>query len=101
MMQSKIDELGKILAQIEELDAHATAIKDEIKACGDGEFLGEQYRALVTSSVRKTIDYKKVLSEAAVPQEIILKNTKETDVVTLKVSIIKPTIDRNAEVIYD
>lgn len=55
-----IDRLAEIDAQIAALKEQADAIKDEIKARGDGTYVGVQYVVEVTTTRTATLDQKAV-----------------------------------------
>ena len=79
----KIDQLGTLLAQITKLTEDANKIKEELREIaslpdGQHEFIGTQFRAYVKESDTKTLDYKKLIADLEIAQEIVKKYTKVT-----------------------
>lgn len=56
----EIDRLGKLLAQIADLEAQADVIKNDLKEFGVCEVEGALFRATVSESSRTTLDPVKV-----------------------------------------
>ena len=83
---TKVDTLGLLLAQIAELEAKATAIKQSLKEDGQGTYEGSMYKANVIVSNRSTVDFKQVFAECSVPAEVIARNTKAQEIVTVKLT---------------
>ena len=83
---TKIDHLGMLLAQAADLNAQIEAMKDDIKNQGEGYYEGNLYKACVTLSQRKVIDYKTLLTLLNVPADLVADNTKTTASITLKVT---------------
>lgn len=83
---NKIDQLGMLLATIDDLSKQAEALKNEIKNEGEGHYDGELFRACVTLSQRNVIDHKAVYKELNVSNDLLAKYTKATAVITLKVT---------------
>jgi hypothetical protein len=89
IVTTNIDRLGILLAEIDRLTKEADSIKDELKDAatlpnGSKEFVGNLFRALVVESDRKTVDYKKLLSDLGVAQEVVAKYTKVSAVFSVK-----------------
>ena len=78
-----VDELGKLKAQIADLEIREKALADQLKAIGLGAYDGEQYRATVSFSERETLDMK-VVREKLTPQ-FIRAHTRTTEVTTVRV----------------
>ena len=83
---TKVDTLGLLLAQIAELEAKATAIKQSLKEDGQGTYEGSMYKANVIVSNRSNVDFKQVFAECSVPAEVIARNTKAQEIVTVKLT---------------
>ena len=77
------------MAQIANLTKQAEAIKSDLKAQASGEefmFEGALFKANVIGSIRSTVDYKAMVEALGVPAKVIANYTKESLVVTLKVT---------------
>jgi hypothetical protein len=83
---TKVDTLGLLLAQIAELEAKATVIKQSLKEDGQGIYEGSMFKANVIVSNRSTVDFKQVFAECSVPAEVIARNTKAQEIVTVKLT---------------
>lgn len=83
---TQVDTLGLLLAQISELQAKADLIKDDLKAQGQGAYNGSMFKASVIVSNRSNVDFKQVFAECSVPAEIIARNTKVQEVVSVKLT---------------
>ena len=83
---TKVDTLGLLLAQIAELEAKATAIKQSLKEEGQGIYEGSMFKANVIVSNRSTVDFKQVFAECSVPSEVIARNTKVQEIITVKLT---------------
>jgi hypothetical protein len=83
---TKVDTLGLLLAQIAELEAKATVIKQSLKEDGQGTYEGSMFKANVIVSNRSTVDFKQVFAECSVPAEVIARNTKAQEIVTVKLT---------------
>jgi hypothetical protein len=79
-----VDQLGRLQAQIADLEAQAKAIKSTLSAIGEGAYEGELFRATVSKSERETLDMK-AAREKLSPQWI-RAHTKVTPVTTVRVS---------------
>lgn len=87
--KAKIDRLGALVAQIDELTKEATKIKDELKDIatlpdGQHEFLGDAFRALVVEQNRNTVNYSKLVEDLKIAQDVVAKYTKVTAVISVK-----------------
>jgi hypothetical protein len=83
---TNIDRLGMLLAQAADLNEQIEALKDDIKNQGEGHYEGNLYKACVTLSQRKVIDYKNLLTLLNAPADLVADNTKTTASITLKVT---------------
>jgi hypothetical protein len=83
---TKVDTLGLLLAQIAELEAKATVIKQSLKEDGQGIYEGSMFKANVIVSNRSTVDFKQVFAECSVPSEVIARNTKAQEIITVKIT---------------
>lgn len=83
---NKVDQLGQLLATIDDLTKQAELIKNEIKNEGEGHYDGELFRACVSLSQRNTVDHKAVYKALNVSDDLLSKYTKATAVITLKVT---------------
>jgi hypothetical protein len=72
-----VDTLGELLAQIAELTKQADAIKDNIKdsasAGGPKVVEGELFKATYIESNRSTVDYKTLVSDAALSKKHVVE----------------------------
>lgn len=83
---NKIDQLGLLLATIDDLSKQAELLKNDIKNEGEGHYDGELFRACVSLSQRNTVDHKAVYKDLNISAELLAKYTKPTAVITLKVT---------------
>jgi hypothetical protein len=83
---TSVDTLGLLLAQIAELEFKANQIKQSLKEDGAGVYEGSMYKANVIISNRATVDFKQVFAEYSVPAEIIARNTKAQEIITVKLT---------------
>lgn len=89
IITTNIDRLGLLLAEIDRLTKEADLIKDDLKDAatapgGSKEFVGNLFKATVIEADRKTVDYKKLLADLGVAQEVVAKYTKTTAVFSVK-----------------
>ena len=82
-IQTKVDQLGALQAQIAELELQATRLKGSLRDAGDGAYEGDLFRATVSTSNRDTLDMKAVREKLS-PQ-FIAAHTKTTEVIVVKV----------------
>ena len=87
----EVDQLGLLLAQIDELTVKAEKIKKEIKEVatllnGDKVIAGNLFKATVVESNRNTVDYKALCAALGVTSEQLAKYTKITAVYAVKVT---------------
>jgi len=87
---SSVDTLGELLARIAELTAKADAIKDQIKdsaSLGGAKVIeGDVFKATYIESNKKTVDYKALLAELQVSDELVAKHTRVSAVFSVKVT---------------
>lgn len=83
---TQVDTLGLLLAQIAELEAKANLIKQDLKDQGQGTYNGSMFKANVIVSNRTNVDFKQVFAECSVPAEVIARNTKAQEVITVKLT---------------
>jgi hypothetical protein len=86
IQNSVVDTLGLLLAQQADLTAKIEAIKANLKSEGQGSYEGAMYKATVIVSNRSTVDFKQVFAECSVPAEVIARNTKLQEVVSVKLT---------------
>lgn len=79
-----IDDLGRVKAQIAELQLAEKAMKENLEELSPGAYEGELFRLSISETVRKTLDMDAVREKLS-PQ-FIAAHTNETPVRTLKVS---------------
>ena len=89
IITTNIDRLGLLLAEIDRLTKEADSIKDDLKDTAtlpgaSKEFVGNLFKATVIESDRKVVDYKKLLADLGVAQEVVTKYTKTTAVFSVK-----------------
>ena len=87
---SSVDTLGELLARIAELTAKADAIKDQIKdsaSLGGAKVIeGDVFKATYIESNKKTVDYKALLAELQISDELVAKHTRVSAVCSVKVT---------------
>lgn len=88
---SAVDELGSLLAQINDLETKAQAIKNELKDMGAGTYKGDLFQATVTFADRATPDKvlqveTKALVEKHFTRQFITAHTNIKNVGTVKVT---------------
>ena len=86
-----IDTLGNLLAQIAELEAQATAIKDDLKDAatapgGSKVFEGDMFKATVVEANRSTVDWKKLAADLGITADQLAAYTKTAAVFSVKVT---------------
>lgn len=90
IITTDIDRLGMLLAQIADLEAKATEIKDALKDAGsDGKgpkFTGNLFEATYTETNRPVVDWKAIAKKYNVSDEDIAAFTKTTAVFSIKVT---------------
>jgi hypothetical protein len=88
---SLVDQLGRLQAQIADLEAKEKALKAALVAAGVGAYEGELFRATVSASERSTLDMAAVREKLS-PQ-FLRAHTKVTPVNTVRVSAKKDGIN--------
>lgn len=83
MTNNPIDALGKLKAQIAELEAQEKILRGEVIALGAGRHEGQLYCVTVILSERNTLDMEAVRKKLS-PQ-FIAAHTRTTEVTTVKV----------------
>lgn len=91
-IRNTVDALGKLQAQIADLEAKEKLLKAALIESGAGAYEGALFRATVSESERNTLDMAAVRKKLT-PQ-FIAAHTKTTPVVTVRVS---GKIDGNAD----
>ena len=89
IITTNIDRLGLLLAEIDRLTKEADTIKDDLKDVatapnGSKEFVGNLFRAVVVEADRKTTDYKKLIADLGIAQDVVAKYTKTSAVFSVK-----------------
>jgi hypothetical protein len=87
----EVDQLGLLLAQIDELTVKAEKIKKEIKEVatllnGDKVIAGNLFKATVVEANRNTVNHKALYAALGVTSEQLAKYTKVTAVYAVKVT---------------
>ena len=95
---NRVDHLGQLLAQIDDLKEHADSIKDALKdeatlPGADKTFIGDLFKATVSESNRTTVDnkaFQAALIASGVDSDVIAKcvaaASKTAAVFTVKVT---------------
>tara|TARA_R110002126_G_scaffold100625_2_gene232261 strand:+ start:200 stop:478 length:279 start_codon:yes stop_codon:yes gene_type:complete len=86
IQNTQVDTLGLLLAQQADLTSKIDAIKANLKEEGQGIYEGAMYKANVIVSNRSTVDFKQVFVECSVPAEVIARNTKAQEIITVKLT---------------
>lgn len=90
IITTDIDRLGMLLAQIADLEAKATEIKDALKDAGSAgqgpKFAGNLFEATYSESNRSVVDWKAIAEKYKVSAEDIAAFTKTTAVFSIKVT---------------
>ena len=82
---SVVDELGLINEQIKALEARAKELKEVVaNEFGEGATVGQNFVCKISLSQRKTLDAKGIVSELAVPADVVERFTKISSVITVK-----------------
>jgi len=83
------DELGQVRAEIKELQDIAKGIEALMKAGGDGVYEADLFRATVTTSERKTVNWQKIAKALEPSYQLVAGNTVWKEVITLKLTAQK------------
>lgn len=78
-----VDELGRLKAQIADLEAREKELKAALEAFGPGAYEGALFRATISDSVRATLDM--VAVRAKLSAQFIRAHTTERAVRTVRV----------------
>lgn len=81
-----VEELGAIKAQMAELAAKESTLKEMLILYGFKVVETEHYKATLTTLERSVCDYHAVLEAAKVPDRIVDKFTRTTPVTSLRIS---------------
>ncbi len=81
-----VDRLGRIKADMADLEAQEKEAVEELKARGINTYEGKLFSANVFSQSRSKTDWKEVCKEARVPSKIIAKHTDTSDILVCKVT---------------
>lgn len=89
IISTDIDRLGLLLAEIDRLTKEADSIKDNLKDVAtlpdaSKEFVGNLFRAIVVESNRSTTDYKKLIADLGIAQDVVANYTKTSAVFSVK-----------------
>ena len=89
IITTNIDRLGILLAEIDRLTKEAEEIKNELKDAatapgGSNEFVGNLFRALVVESNRNTVNYKKLVADLGIAQDVLAKYTTTSAIFSVK-----------------
>ena len=84
-IEIKIDELAVLNQQAKELEARIKMLKDEVIAeCGEGKHRGVIYGVTVSLFNSNVVEYKKLVEELAVPQDVIARHTRQNAVIRVQ-----------------
>lgn len=79
-VEGQVDRLGELNAQIAKLEAEAKILKANLIIAAGGEdkvvFLGEKYRAAVSTFEVAKVDYKSIVEKVGVSRQMLVANTK-------------------------
>lgn len=84
-----VDQLGTVQAEIAELKARETELKDELKAEGVGTYEGDLFDATVYDSERKTTAWKRIAEKLGATKQMITGNTTVSITTSVKVTARK------------
>ena len=85
----EIDALGKIKAQIADLEAQEKALRDHIAALGAGAYDGDLFRASVSIADREIIDWRAIAEKLEPSRQLITAHTSAKTVTTVRVAARK------------
>ena len=92
-LDRKVDELGRLLADIKRLNNLADEIKGDLISAARGAtaaaFEGDLFRASVSWSDRTTTNWRKIAADLGASEQKIRGNSKITSSVTVRVSARK------------
>lgn len=81
-----VDRLGRIKADIADLEAKEKEAIEELKALGVGERDGKLFHSNVFLQNRSTVDWKAVVAEAKIPTKLLLKHTDSKEITVCKIT---------------
>ncbi len=84
-LKETIDRLGRIKAQMADLETEHEKLRQRIIAAGIEEAEGKLFRATVSHSQVPTIDYKGLLEKLAPPKRIVTRFTSIREQVRVNV----------------
>lgn len=88
IVPNSADRLGALLAQIADLTKQADELKDAMKDAASSSdikvFEGSLFKCTYVESNRSVTDYKKLLADAGISDEVIAAYTKTTAVFSIK-----------------
>ena len=85
-IENTVDDLGRIKAEIADLNTRKVELEDVLIATGETEFEGRLFRATVSIYDRATVAWKKIAEKLGASRQIIKANTGEAkEVITVKV----------------
>lgn len=83
-----IDEAGALDAEIKRLTGQLEQLKATIKAQGTGDFVGFEFKAVVTEPPRETVDWKAIAAKLNPSRQLITAHTTCKKIPTIKFSKI-------------
>lgn len=81
-----VDRLGKIKADIADLESREKEVVEELKSRGVNTYEGKLFSANVFQQTRSKTNWAEVVKEAKVPSKIIAKHTDSNDILVCKVT---------------
>jgi hypothetical protein len=73
-----VDELGRVKADIADLESYEKDLKEDLIATGEQAIDGNTFRATVSTSSRTTTDYKAVIADLMATNRISMKCYNES-----------------------
>jgi len=90
LQSAQVDHLGRLLAEIADLQKQAEEIKDSIKDLastgGATSYEGRLFKATYSESNRSTVDYKSLCADMNISKDLLAKYTRQTAVFSVKVT---------------
>lgn len=80
-----VDQLGYLKAQLAELKAQESELRDLIVAMGQGAHEGDVFRATVSIADRETVDWRAIAEYLQPSRQLITAHTSATSVTTVRV----------------
>ena len=81
-----VDKLGYLKAQIADLQQNERYLRDLLKASGIEVIEGHVFRCTVTTAIHKVIDYKYLVADYAIPEQVIAEYTELQERTTVRVT---------------